>query len=204
MLLQPTVAKRCLSAAALICLIALVGVPGASSSWPTPLDLLRQPQMYLPPDFDTATPEFERIGDQRHVLLFSKTNGYRRHRSIAAAQRMLEQIAADSSWFVYSTENAAIFSADTLMRFDSVVFNNVSGPLLTEKQQRVLTAFVTGGGGVLSLHEQPSGADFRKRFTERIRRASALDRGLPAEPKTPAARRSPQPAPVSPTPAPQP
>ena len=163
--------------------------------WPSPMRLL--------PGFDTSRPEFSRIGEQRHVLLFSQTEGYRRDAVIAATQQLFEQIAADNSWFVYATENAAIFSTETLREFDSVVFNNLSGLRFTQDQQAALTAFEEAGGGVLKVHKPSIDSQFRKQLAEKIRHASPLDQLGSSPAKTLAVPRSLQPGPASGSPAPR-
>lgn len=176
-----------------LCLFA--AVCGVALSVGSPLELWHQRQMYLPPSLDSTPPSVARIGDERHILLFAKTNGYRHHAAIAAGQRALEQIAADHFWFVYVTENAAAFNSDTLQQFDSVVFNNTSGRLFTLAQQHALDAFVEAGGGVHYLRNQASGQKFRNRLAAQIDSRSVV--------RTPADPRSPPPAPASQNPAPQ-
>ena len=53
---------------------------------------------------------------------------------------------------VYTTENGAVFSPDILDRFDVVVFNNVTGDVLSPAQKSAFAAWVEGGGGFIGLH----------------------------------------------------
>lgn len=210
---------RCwvLTAVGLSSLLVFLGVSGVALRWSSPLAAVRQLHQLLPPSFDHSQPEFSRIGNQRHVLLFSKTNGYRDYAAIAAGQSLLEQIAADRFWFVYATDNAAIFMTPTLGQFDSVVFNSVSGPLFTPEQQAELTRFVAEGGGVHYLRNPQTSIAFRKQFAERLERGSLVNREVsdraplvrmqqkaPPHSKTPVGQHSRQPEPVSQSPAPPP
>ncbi len=157
----------------LIGLLLVIGCVGSIWLGTHPLEVWRQRQMYLPATFDSTEPVFTRVGEQRHILLFAKTNGYRNYAAIAAGQHLLEQIAADNSWLVYITDNAAAFNPSTLRQFDSIVFNNTSGPLFTSAQQRAFEGFAAAGGGVHRLRNQPTTDAYRKRLARQIRSASS-------------------------------
>jgi uncharacterized protein len=92
------------------------------------------------------------------VLVFSKSNGFRDDPSVNAAAAALQAMAAQEHWNLFSTENAAVFNAADLQRFDAVVWNNVSGDVLTLPQRRDFQAYIEGGGGYAGLHG--SGGDF--------------------------------------------
>jgi len=86
------------------------------------------------------------------VLVFSKTNGFRDDAQIKAATAALTQIARSRGWSVYATENAAIFNARQLQRFDVAVWNSVSGDVLTTAQRAAFRAWLEHGGGFVGLH----------------------------------------------------
>ncbi len=92
------------------------------------------------------------------VLVFSKSNGFRDDPSVNAAAAALKAIAVHEHWNLFSTENAAVFNATELERFDVVVWNNVSGDVLTLSQRRDFEAYIEKGGGYAGLHG--SGGDF--------------------------------------------
>lgn len=92
------------------------------------------------------------------VLVFSKSNGFRDDPSVNAAAAALKAMAAHEHWSLFSTENAAVFNAADLKRFDAVVWNNVSGDVLTVGQRHDFQAYIEGGGGYAGLHG--SGGDF--------------------------------------------
>ncbi|MES2703917.1 MAG: ThuA domain-containing protein [Bacteroidota bacterium] len=94
---------------------------------------------------DTATPAMPR------VLVFSKTEGYR-HESIPAGIAMFEQHASDWKIAPMYSEDAAMFNADTLKRYEIIALLSTTGDFLTENQQDALKAFVQSGGNILGIH----------------------------------------------------
>jgi type 1 glutamine amidotransferase len=108
--------------------------------------------------YETTSPALPAEIKRPALLVFSKTNGYRHEDSIAAAGKLLEELAAQNGWGVYRTENGAVFNAANLARFDAVVFNNVSGDVFTPDQRAAFKAFVENGGGFVGFHA--SGGDF--------------------------------------------
>lgn len=43
-------------------------------------------------------------------------------------------MAAVDDWFLYETEDAGVFKVEQLAKFDAVIWNNVSGSVLTDEQ----------------------------------------------------------------------
>jgi uncharacterized protein len=77
---------------------------------------------------------------------------------VNAAEAALKTIAAREHWTLFFTENAAVFNAPDLKRFDAVVWNNVSGDVLTLAQRSDFESYLKNGGGFAGLHG--SGGDF--------------------------------------------
>jgi len=92
------------------------------------------------------------------VLVFSKTTGARDDTAINAAAGALRKIAIAKGWTLVSTENGAAINDLDLRHFNLVVWNNVSGDVLTLGQRQSLRRYVEGGGGFAALHG--SGGDF--------------------------------------------
>jgi Trehalose utilisation len=84
--------------------------------------------------YDSVSPVLPRDLVNPAILVFSKTNSYR-HDSIDAANAMFREIANERGWGIFETENGAVFNAAQLGRFKAVVWNNVSGDVLTPPQQ---------------------------------------------------------------------
>lgn len=85
------------------------------------------------------------------VLVFSKTDGYR-HQSIPAGIRAIEELGRAHRFPVAATEDAAVFTSDTLRSYDVVVFLNTSGNVLNEAQQVAFKRFIQAGGGFVGVH----------------------------------------------------
>jgi type 1 glutamine amidotransferase len=86
------------------------------------------------------------------ILLFSKTSGFRHMEAIPAARASVERLAARHGWAVFATENAAVFNAEQLARFDVVIGNNTTGDNWTEAQKSEFIRFIEAGGGFVGVH----------------------------------------------------
>ena len=86
------------------------------------------------------------------VLIFSKTNNYRHVEAIDAGRRALTQIGQGQGWGTFATDNGAIFNERDLQRFDSVVFLNANGDMLSPAQERAFQDWLTTGGGWVGIH----------------------------------------------------
>jgi type 1 glutamine amidotransferase len=87
----------------------------------------------------------------KQVLVFSKTQAYR-HASITEGKQALLQLGVENKWVVDTTENAAVFNAESLKKYKTVVFLNTSGNVLDEEQQIAFQNFIRGGGGFVGIH----------------------------------------------------
>ena len=87
------------------------------------------------------------------VLVFSKTaaDGFR-HDAIPAGVAAVEALGAAHDFAVEATEDAAVFTAAGLARFDAVLFMNTSGDVLDAAQQAAFEGYVRAGGGFVGVH----------------------------------------------------
>lgn len=85
------------------------------------------------------------------ILVFSKTTGYR-HDSIPAGVQAIRELGAAGGLIVDATEDASVFTADNLDRYDAVVFLSSSGTVFDDGQRAALEAYVRGGGGFAGIH----------------------------------------------------
>ncbi len=108
--------------------------------------------------YDHTAPVLPAKLDHPAILVFSKSNGFRDDPSVNAAEAALKTFAGREHWTMFFTENAAVFNAPDLKRFDAVVWNNVSGDVLTLAQRSDFKAYLENGGGFAGLHG--SGGDF--------------------------------------------
>jgi len=132
--------------------IGILIVVTAVINWQWIVFLGRQYQMFMSPTFDHQPPEIVAATNEFAVLGFSKTNGYRHHLAIPAARDLLDEISAKNNWFIFHTENAAVFNIEQLKLFDVVVLNNTSGTIYTTEQQQAFVEYIETGGGIVAIH----------------------------------------------------
>ena len=86
-----------------------------------------------------------------HVLVFSKTNGYR-HASIPTGIEHLRALGAENDFDVTATEDSLFFTAGNLSRFQAVIFLNTTGDILDDAGQQAMQSYVENGGGYVGIH----------------------------------------------------
>jgi uncharacterized protein len=106
----------------------------------------------FPVSYETETPVIDFPTGQKTVLLFSKATGFVHGESIDAGKKAFSEMARRNNWFLYSTEEAGAFNREQLAKFDVVIFNNSTGRVLTDEQQRNLEEYVTDGGTLVGIH----------------------------------------------------
>jgi type 1 glutamine amidotransferase len=85
------------------------------------------------------------------VLVFSRTEGFR-HDSIPAGISAIRQQAQQRGFSVDSSEDAAAFTDDSLLRYKTVVFLSTTGDVLNAAQQAAFERFIRRGGGFVGVH----------------------------------------------------
>lgn len=113
--------------------------------------------------YDTAAPRLPEF-KQPAILIFSKTNGFRDGAQIAAANAALEKIARETGWDSFTTENAAVFNARQLWQFRAVVWNSVSGDVLTPDQRATFRRWLEEGHGFVGLHGSGGDPSYKWRW----------------------------------------
>lgn len=103
-------------------------------------------------NYETVPPILPDDLGGRAILIFSKTNGFRDDDQIKAANAALAAIAKRQGWSSYTTENAAVFNPAQLASFQAVVWNSVSGDVLTKEQRGAFKSWLEHGGGFVALH----------------------------------------------------
>lgn len=86
------------------------------------------------------------------ILLFSKTTAYRHSKTISSSKIALSLMAKRNGWFFYETEDAGIFNENELGKFDVVIWNNSTGPVLTEEQRNLFKNYIESGGSFIGIH----------------------------------------------------
>jgi type 1 glutamine amidotransferase len=108
-------------------------------------------------DYDMSPPSLP-LFSKPAVLIFSKANGFIHKEAIPAGKKAFAELVEKQGWEAFITDNAAVHSPELLKKFDVVIWNNVSGDVLTEAQREALQQWIEGGGGWLGIHG--SGGDF--------------------------------------------
>lgn len=86
------------------------------------------------------------------VLLFEKINGFRDEPSVTAARASLKEMALRRGWSLMVTDKGGAMTPDVLRQFDVVVWNNVSGDVLTLSQRSAFRKYIENGGGFVGIH----------------------------------------------------
>ncbi|MEM6342296.1 MAG: ThuA domain-containing protein [Bacteroidota bacterium] len=87
----------------------------------------------------------------KRILVFSKTEGYR-HKSIEAGQMALMKLGAENNILVDTTENAALFTEESLAKYSAVVFLSTTQNVLDYRQQADFERYIQSGGGFVGIH----------------------------------------------------
>ncbi|MFO1265381.1 MAG: ThuA domain-containing protein [Rubrivivax sp.] len=102
--------------------------------------------------YDAVPPVLPHRMRRPAILVFDKITGFRDTPSVDAAAAALRDIAARRGWTLVASDNAAVFNARDLARFDAVVWNNLSGDALTVPQQQAFRRWLAAGGGYAGIH----------------------------------------------------
>lgn len=86
-----------------------------------------------------------------NVLVFSKTASFR-HESIATGKTALSKMAKEKGFGVSFTEDASQFNEPNLKKYNTVVFLNTTGDVLTNEQQVAFERYIQAGGGYTGIH----------------------------------------------------
>jgi type 1 glutamine amidotransferase len=145
--------------AAIISVRTLFGMIGAPADKLEPIDQRLASLPVTDPDrsarcarYDNAEPELELEEGKVSVLVFHKINGFDHGPSVAAATHAIQALGEQLGWNVAVTDKGGAFTPDTLARFDAVIWNNVSGDVLTLSQRQAFEDYINGGGGFLGIH----------------------------------------------------
>jgi type 1 glutamine amidotransferase len=86
------------------------------------------------------------------VLLFQKMTGFRDGPSVEAASGMISALAARHGWALAVTDKGGAINPGDLAKFDVVIWNNVSGDVLTLAQRQAFRRWMERGGGFVGMH----------------------------------------------------
>lgn len=86
-----------------------------------------------------------------HVLVFSKTEGFR-HKSIEKGIEALKALGDEHGFEIHATEDAATFTPSGLRKYQAVIFLNTTGDVLNDQQQIAFENYIRSGGGYVGIH----------------------------------------------------
>ena len=113
---------------------------------------LRMDGFLREPVYETVAPTLPDDIQHPAILVFSKTNGFIHKEAIPAAQALFKKLGKANGWNLYMTDNSAVHNPQDLQRFDALVWNNVSGDVLTDEQRTALEQYLENGGGFVGIH----------------------------------------------------
>jgi len=106
----------------------------------------------FPVSYESEKPSLNLPLDKPAILLFSKSTGYRHAGSIDTAKLVFADLAKRNGWALYETEAGGVFNPEQLKLFKLVVFNNSTGRVLNDAQQKSLEDYVDQGGSLMGIH----------------------------------------------------
>ncbi len=89
--------------------------------------------------------------DQRKVLVFSKTAGFR-HGSIPAGTQAIRELGVEHGFGVDVTEDPGAFTSENLANYDAVIWLSTTGDVLDAAQQSAFEDYIEAGGGYAGVH----------------------------------------------------
>lgn len=102
--------------------------------------------------YDNDVPSFTLPAGKPRLLLFEKINGFRDDPSVNAAHEAFLAMARRKGWAIVTTDKGGAFNPKTLKQFDTVIWNNISGDVLSLAQRRAFQDYLQGGGGFVGIH----------------------------------------------------
>lgn len=102
--------------------------------------------------YDVDRPDLKIPPGKPRLLLFNKINGFRDGPSVDAANRALREMARQNGWALVETDKGGAITPALLKHFDAVIWNNISGDVLTIKERSALRSYIEKGGGFVGFH----------------------------------------------------
>ena len=85
------------------------------------------------------------------VLVFTRTTGFR-HDSIPDGIALVQQLGAANDFRVDASEDAAVFTPQSLKAYRAVIFLNTTGEVLNAAQKAAFRTYIRQGGGWVGVH----------------------------------------------------
>lgn len=88
---------------------------------------------------------------KQHVLVFTKTNGYR-HESIPDGIEAIKKLGRENNFTMDASEDSLIFTPQNLKKYDAIIFLNTTGTILGQEQKLAFINYMQKGGGFVGVH----------------------------------------------------
>lgn len=102
--------------------------------------------------YDDDRPTITLPKGKPRLLIFEKINGFRDGPSVDAARAAFQAMAQRKGWAVMVSDKGGVMTPTLLRQFDAVVWNNVSGDVLTLAQRAAFKTYIEQGGGYVAVH----------------------------------------------------
>ena len=102
--------------------------------------------------YDNDVPTFRLPARKPRILLFEKITGFKDEPSVNAARAAIQAIADRKGWSIAISDKAGVFNPRSLRRFDAVIWNNISGDVLTLSQRAAFVRWLKQGGSYIGMH----------------------------------------------------
>ena len=102
--------------------------------------------------YDNDRPTLNVPSGHPRLLLFEKITGFKDEPSVQAAGSALRDMAKRNGWALVATDKGGAINEATLQKFEAVIWNNVSGDVLTLSQRSALKRYIERGGGFVAFH----------------------------------------------------
>ena len=87
------------------------------------------------------------------VLVYTKNGRGYVHDNIPHSVAALRKLGADYGFTVEASDDPALFTEDTLRRYDAIIFSNTNNETFdTEAQRQAFQAYIRDGGGFVGIH----------------------------------------------------
>lgn len=90
-------------------------------------------------------------GQDFRVLVFTRTTGFR-HSSIPDGIALVRTLGAIHGFGVDASEDASLFTPQSLSAYRAVLFLNTTSEVLDDSQQTAFEDYIRGGGGWVGVH----------------------------------------------------
>lgn len=102
--------------------------------------------------YDNEVPTFDLPRERPRLLLFEKINGFKDEPSVKRCTCRLARHGGTEGLGRRRHRQGRRIQSSTPRQFDAVVWNNVSGDVLTLSQRRAFQRYMRNGGGFVALH----------------------------------------------------